>query len=91
MQLKKKMTKEEAQSVHSLPRNLDYYQNKGSYKSLVPPKYVNSTGPGDYNHSTGISSAKVDSTQPTQPTYSMGSKTKMPYFPSLDLVRQFIR
>jgi hypothetical protein len=47
---KHKLKKTEAASVYSLPRNTDYYNTGGSYKSLVPPKYVNMTGPGDYNH-----------------------------------------
>ena len=51
------------------------------------PNYINMAGPGDYETPSQVNVNKsVDSQKRAMPVFSMGSKTKMPYFPKLDLV-----
>ena len=57
------------------------------FRGKCVPNYINFAGPGDYdtpNHVNGLRS--VDSEKRQMPTFTMQSKTKMPYFPKLDLV-----
>lgn len=50
------------------------------------PNYINMAGPGDYETPSQVNVNKsVDSQKRAMPVFSMGSKTKMPYFPKLDL------
>lgn len=55
---------------------------------MVPPMYVNVSGPGDYNIPgfTDKYANESNSNKRTAPSFSMGANTKQPYWPKFDLV-----